>query len=232
MVKWLPTRTLKGEILKILKEEDLPSLQKKLFNYPPRKVINPLIGALCHGDEVLRFRAVAAIGEVVLRLAEEDMEAARVIMRRLMWMLNEESGGIGWGVPEAMGEIMARHPGLAEEYAHMLISYLREDGNFLEYEPLQRGVLWGVARLAVSRPDILINRRAPGYIRPFLRASDPLARAMAVLALGLLKDRQSRREIALLLEDDTPVEFFWWGEPINTKIKHLAEEALARINRP
>ncbi len=71
--------------------------------------------------------------------AEEDMESARVIMRRLMWSLNDESGGIGWGSPEAMGEIIASHDGLAKEYAHVLISYVWEEGNFLEYEPLQRG---------------------------------------------------------------------------------------------
>jgi len=38
-------------------------------------------------------------------------------MRRLMWNLNDESGGIGWGNPEAMGEILACHEALANEYA-------------------------------------------------------------------------------------------------------------------
>jgi len=85
-------------------------------------------------------------------LADADMEAARVVMRRMIWQLNEESGGIGWGMPEAMGETMARHEGLAQEYAHMLVSYIQEDGNFLEHVPLQRGVLWGLGRLAQARP--------------------------------------------------------------------------------
>ena len=31
-----------------------------------------------------------------------------------MWTLNDESGGIGWGSPEVMGEILAAHKGLAE----------------------------------------------------------------------------------------------------------------------
>jgi len=58
------------------------------------------------------------------------MESARVIMRRLMWSLNDESGGIGWGAPEAMGEIMARHEQLTKEYSAILGSYIREDGKF------------------------------------------------------------------------------------------------------
>ena len=55
------------------------------------------------------------MGAVVAHLAEKDMESARVVMRRLMCSLNDESGGIGWGAPEAMGEIIASHEGLASE---------------------------------------------------------------------------------------------------------------------
>ena len=58
-------------------------------------------------DELIRWRAVSAMGIVTAALADARMDAARVIMRRMMWQLNDESGGIGWGIPEAMGEIMA-----------------------------------------------------------------------------------------------------------------------------
>ncbi|NIR18057.1 MAG: HEAT repeat domain-containing protein, partial [Desulfobacterales bacterium] len=77
-------------------------------------------------DQDVRWSAVKAMGRVVAKMADEDMESARVIMRRLMWNLNDESGGIGWGSPEAMAEILTCHDGLAKEYAHILISYARE----------------------------------------------------------------------------------------------------------
>ena len=60
------------------------------------------------------------MGASLARLADADMEAARIVMRRLLWSLNDESGGIGWGAPESMAEAMCRHQGLALEYAHML----------------------------------------------------------------------------------------------------------------
>ncbi|MEA3417440.1 MAG: hypothetical protein U9R02_15080 [Thermodesulfobacteriota bacterium] len=60
------------------------------------------------------------MGVVVSNLADHDMESARVIMRRLIWNLNDESGGIGWGSPEAMGEIMARNNRLALPFTHKL----------------------------------------------------------------------------------------------------------------
>ena len=84
---------------------------------------------------MIRWRAVSAMGHVVSRQAENDMPAARIIMRRLMWNLNDESGGIGWGSPEAMGDIMARSAPLTREYHRILISYVDPSGNFLEPRP-------------------------------------------------------------------------------------------------
>jgi hypothetical protein len=115
-----------------------------ILDLPARKVVNPLISFFCSRDAILRWRSVSALGAVVARLADENRESARVVMRRLMWSLNDESGGIGWGAPEAMGEITARHAGMAGEYGHILLSYLAEDGNYLEHEVLQRGGPVGV----------------------------------------------------------------------------------------
>ena len=68
------------------------------------------------------------MGVVVAGLAEHDMESARVVMRRLMWNLNDESGGIGWSSPEAMGEIMDPFPGLAPR-RHEIVILKEEDVN-------------------------------------------------------------------------------------------------------
>jgi len=72
-------------------------------------------------------------------VGNDVMEAARIVMRRYIWSLNDESGGIGWGAPEAMAVGIYHHDGLCDEYLHMLISYMlpdgpleHQDGNFLE----------------------------------------------------------------------------------------------------
>ncbi len=176
-------RELKREILELLAKEDLPSLLEKVLRYPPRQVVNPLIGALCR-DDVTRFKAVAAIGKVVAHLADQDMESARVIIRRFMWMLNEESGGMAWGVPEAMAECLANHRRLAEEYTSILISYIWPEGNYLEYPPAQRGVVWGIGRLASFHPDLLIRYQAPLRLLHLLHSPDPVVRALCVWAYG------------------------------------------------
>ena len=76
-------------------------------------------------------------------------------MRRLMLSLTEESGGIGWGAPEAMGEIMAGNYQLAEEYHQILISYTPGGGNELEFEDLQKDVIAGLRRLALKYPHLV-----------------------------------------------------------------------------
>ncbi len=165
------TRALKKQIMARLScpSGELDKALTEVADLPARQAINPLIGLYCSGDERLRWRAISATGLLVSRLAASDMESGRVIVRRLMWSLNDESGGIGWGAPEAMGEIMARHLGLAREYACILISYLDKNGNYLELPALQEGVLWGLARLAEVRADLLAP--VPALLPPFLRSS-------------------------------------------------------------
>ncbi len=162
---------------------------RKILALPPRQVINPLIGALLHRDERLRNEAIKAIGLVVARLAEEDIEAARIIMRRFMWMLNEESGGIGWGVPQAMAEVMVQSPELAKEYLAIFLSYIWEDGNYLEFTPIQREVLKGILRLVEFYPDLLWRYSAVEYLERLLDSQDPEVKALAQEALLRLKEK-------------------------------------------
>ena len=181
-------RILRRRVRELLGSGDLEQVLSELKKISPRKAINPLISVFYDSDTELRQKAINAFGQLVADLANEDMEEARVVMRRLMWTLNDESGGIGWGAPEAMAEAMACHPRLAEEYVRILLSYIREDGNFLEYEPLRRGALWGIGRLAQVHPEMLIELEAAKHIRPYLEDDDQSSRELSALALRMLGD--------------------------------------------
>ena len=183
-----PRILLRRRVRELLGSGDLEQVLRELKKIPPRKAINSLISVFYDSDPELRSKAISAFGQVVADLANEDMEEARVVMRRLMWTLNDESGGIGWGAPEAMAEAMACHPRLAEEYVRILLSYIREDGNFLEYEPLRRGALWGIGRLAQVYPEMLIKLEAAKYIRPYLEDDDESSRSLSAWALRMLGD--------------------------------------------
>jgi hypothetical protein len=202
---------------------------REILRLPPRSVVNPLFSLIQDGDEIVKWAAVRAMGAVVAKLADQDMEAARVIMRRLMWNLNDESGGIGWGSPEAMAEILATHDGLASEYTSILISYLREDGNFLENEVLQTGALWGIGRVAEVRPDLVES--SVSHLKPFLNSPNPSHRGLAARIMGLLHVSEARSAIKSLTKDATEIIVFLGAKLQKRTVGELAKEALEEVER-
>jgi hypothetical protein len=224
------TRVLKKQIEALLscESDGLDTAFDRVMALPPRQAINPLIGFYCHRDARLRWRAITATGLLVARLADADMESARVIVRRLMWSLNDESGGIGWGAPEAMGEIMARHLGLAEEYACILVSYLNEAGNYLELPALQEGALWGLGRLAQTRAELLTE--VPPLLPPFLTSPSPVHRGLAAWIAGALGAFTLKPLIVPLIGDTIRLEFYDGRDLVLCTVDRMAADALAQVD--
>ena len=223
-------RDLKRRVLSILQSEDFAERLDELCRVPARQAINPLFSFLLNNDELTKWRAVTAMGEVVSRLADTNMESARVIVRRLMWSLNDESGGIGWGAPEAMGEIIARHEGLANEYANVLISYIWEEGNYLEYDMLQRGAVWGVGRAARARTRLMQD--AETYLIPFLGSPDAYLRGLAAWALGPYRSNTAVPHLEALLHDTAEISIYVDAKLLSRPVKKWAEQALAAGRKP
>jgi HEAT repeat protein len=221
-------RALKKKALALLTSDDWHGALEELLQLPGNQVVNPLISFLLHKDELVRWRAVIAIGAVVAALANENMERARVVMRRFMWSLNDESGGIGWGAPETMAEVMALNESLAKEYAPVFVSYLNPEGNYLEYEPLQRGLLWGLVRLAQGRPE-LVSGAAP-FVEAYLDSGDSTVRGLASLAAGMLMVEGVRRKLAFLLEDDSELRVYADEGFQVIRVNDLAEKALKMLD--
>ena len=214
----------------LLSANDIKASIETICQYPARQSVNFLFLFFYDKQEIIKWRAVAAFGRVVAMLADENMESARVIMRRLMWNLNDESGGIGWGSPEAMGEITALHPKLAKEFANILRSYVRPEENFLEHEMLQRGVLWGIGRLAQVRPESL--PQTDGYLLPFLASKDAYHRGLAARAIGNLKSNEALSALEQLTEDENELFFFNDLELRKVTVRFLVKEALCSYQHP
>ncbi len=226
-------RKIKKEVLALLAAGNLEKSRRELEKFDEQGLVNPLFSALYRPEEVLRWHTVTIFGEVLTRLAEKDMEAARIIMRRYLWSLNDESGGIGWGAPEAMAEAMFHHDRLCDEYLHMLISYMQQDGelehqdgNFLELPELQRGVLWGICRLAEKRAALLMEKKIVPDLLAYLPSSDATVRGLAAKALGLLGATDSVNALKSLLDDERPVRLYHDGEITVVTVSELAGTAL------
>jgi hypothetical protein len=178
-------RELKRAVRAVLETEDFESELGRLLDPPDALVCSLLIAHIQSPDGELKRRAVRAIGTATARLADRDMRAAREILRRLNWSLTEEAGSIGWGAPEAIGEILARNEALASEFAPILLSYIGDE-NLLDHPPLLQGALRGIERLARSHPALVAKHRAAEMLTPYLEDPDPETRRLAREALDRL----------------------------------------------
>ncbi len=226
----LTNRQIGQKLHKVLEKGQLLPLMEFIKKTPPKKLITPLIRAFYNEDSIQRWLAIIAFGKVVATIAQNDLEQARIIIRRLMWSLNDESGGIGWGAPEAMAEAMANSKELATEYSKILLSYVWEEGNFLEYLPLRRGALWGLYRLAESHPEIFREIQAENILEKYLSDQDPQSKALAIIAISLGGNKKFCNQIADNLSDNRSVKLFIENELKKVSISELSKKALKKLN--
>ncbi len=182
------TSKRKNELIKILKNSDWEKLRAWGKTDPsPFRMLLPLL----HNPEaIIRWRAVQAVGKAAAYKAENDIEGVRELIRRLLWSMNDESGNLIRKAPETIAEILVNIPRLADEYAGVLASFLRE-------EPFQRGTHWALARLARYRPEVV--RVQAQKLRESLNDPNPHIRAYAAAALR----RSGKGEWDDLLQDLT-----------------------------
>ncbi|MBO6003039.1 MAG: HEAT repeat domain-containing protein [Mailhella sp.] len=133
----------------------------------PVSLVNPLIACLPLGGE-MTDRAAFALGHIMKKLYSQSPEAAKNVVRRFMWHMNEESGNIGWGIPEAFGQTLAQCPPLADTYRKILFYYVYdapEDKStvFCDHAPLRTSCYKAIGILLEARPDFA------GEAMPILR---------------------------------------------------------------
>jgi hypothetical protein len=141
-----------------------------------RRVLSYLTALTYDPDPVLSGRAVEAIGVAAARIADDDPEYVRVHLRRQMWLLSDESGGIGWHAPEIMGEILYHRPQLFAEFIPIIISILDMEAE--DVVRFRTGALLALGRLAQVLPLENLRQAIP-RIEPCLQNEDPQVRETA-----------------------------------------------------
>jgi HEAT repeat protein len=150
---------------------DLPGVER--WASAERQAPMLLQSLLFDPDELLGWRAVEALGRVAA--ARRDPEPAREMLRRALWLMNDESGGLLWRGPQVLGAVLAGVPALCGEFLEVLAS-------FLEEEPFRAGARWGLWRVAAVRPDAVASVAAG--LPASASDPDPSVRGHAALALA------------------------------------------------
>jgi HEAT repeat protein len=188
-------------------------------------VLGSLVALTYDADARISWRAVEAVGAAASRIAEDHPDHVRELLRRLLWLINEESGGICWRAPEAMAEILRHRPTLFPDYIPIVTSLIVN----LEEEDLEHfraGTLRAIGRLGVAGADH-VQEVIPS-VASALNDSDPQVRGMAAWCLrevgraDLLEDRPD------LLADEEPVDLYEDGMVIHTTVSQLVQRAVTR----
>lgn len=150
------------------------------------------------------------------------MEKACTVMRRLMWTLNDEFGGIGWGVPEAMGEIMVCHKGLAHIY--IILPGLIIFWNICRCGGEHFGTWPGLPRCGRNW-----LAKLAGFYRPFLWKN----RTRRFLACMLAAIQMDAASIFLqaMVHDTRTYTLFWNGRFQTVTLGKQAGESLRKIKQ-
>jgi hypothetical protein len=112
----------------------------------------------------------------------------------------------------------------------MLVSYMREDGNFLENPLLQRGLLWGLGRLAEVRPALVRKYDAEAYLVPFLNSSDRMVQGLAAWCAGILEVEEARPALESLVDEEAETLLYRNHDLRRFPTGQLAKEALERLD--
>ena len=150
-------------------------------------------------DVLVRWRAIEALGLIAARTAPGHLERVRRQVRSLLWLMNDESGGLCWVAAEAIGEIVFRVPKLLDEYGILM-------PQFFDEEPFERGSRWAVARMAPLRPELFTEARP--RLHNSLDDSDAVIRGYSMLALEALSDFTAAEQAAGLIEDGAAIPVY------------------------
>jgi len=209
------------------KEEIAALLQNRQFDRLAELVVRKktylkyLYRLLYDTQSLLRWRAVEGIGAVADRLADTDEEAVRIILRNLLWSINDESGGIGWSAPECIGEIVSRRPEKFKEFASIILFHADE-------QMLRRGVLWAACRIARSRPE-LVEKFLPAW-HVFLHDPDAVVRGYTLLLFAITGEGIDGVHLERLLHDYGAVPVYENGELDTTTVAELAARLASRTH--
>ena len=189
------------------------------LNKKGKSVFRYLVSLSFDKTDVITWRAIEAMGIFCKEIAQNNPEEAMHLVRKLLWYLSEETGGIAWSAPEMLGEIVRLNPKLTAHIAP-LVTHLDEP-------PFQRGVAWATGRIGELHPD-LVSDVIPETIEN-TKSDDPFVRGFAARALGLVKAKEALSALNNLLDDSTVIHCYINGELVDKTVGELALEAKSQF---
>jgi hypothetical protein len=184
-----------------------------------KRVLGMLVSLTFDPDPLIAWRAVEAMGEGANRIADYNPDYVRSHLRRLHWLLNEESGGICLYAPQAMAEIIRRRPQMFADFVPIVTTLLTSmaEEDLAHFRP---SVLWAVGTLVpVARDEV---ESVVAAVERGLDDPNPQARGMAVWCLKRVGRQDLFGNRSELLSDNGPVDFYENRQLERTTVRAIA----------
>ncbi|MBW1807495.1 MAG: hypothetical protein JRJ87_04825 [Deltaproteobacteria bacterium] len=207
--------TSRKKALQILHDRDLAALLSWTSN--TRSSLRTLFSLSYSEDDLIGWRAIEGIGIAAMQIAKSDLEMVKDFLRRLFWLMNDESGGLSRRAPEVIGEILFGLPSLISEFGILLFHFTRE-------EPFERGSFSALARISSRAPELIEENRE--IFLSALDDPDPAIRVYALTALSTVETGLVAQQVEKLLNDHALVATYDFptGKIIETTVAGFAKQ--------
>jgi len=162
-----------------------------------RKVFSVLVRLTYDKTTLISWRAIRAIGHVSSMYVKNNYDFLRDAIRKLLWSLSDESGGIGWSAPEILGEIVAADPEKMSDVIPLIAEIFT-----IEEQVFRPGVFYALKRISEVHPESIVPLE--NLVIHGLVENDPLARIYALELVHNLKARfspEDLREVIIKVEN-------------------------------
>ncbi len=212
---------LKSRLRELLSEGDFEGIAE--IAGEKRRVLGRLVSLTYDPDPQIGWRAVEALGVAARRVAQDDPGYIREHLRRLYWLISEESGGICWHAPAAMAEIVRSTPDTFVDYVpisvFLILTMADED-----LEHFRVDCLWAIGRLgSLTRKYI---EEVEAAVVSALDDPHPQVRGTAVWCLEQVGRARILDDRPGLLSDLGGVALYEGGSLQHTSVSALVRRAL------
>jgi len=217
----MPSKALKDSLRRHLTQGSLEEIAEMALSR--RTILGNLLALTFDPDPEIAWRAIEAQGMGAEALSGTSPSYAREHMRRLYWLITEESGGFLLRAPECMAECGARVPDLFRSHipiAFHLLETLEEE----DLEHFRPGAIWAIGRLIHHAREHLPT--VLPLVVEALDRPDSQSRGMAVWCLGEVGETDALKARGDLLDDRGPVLIYRDRKVWETTVGELTAEVL------
>ncbi|RMG73269.1 MAG: hypothetical protein D6710_03665 [Nitrospirae bacterium] len=209
---------LKKQVKEALQRRDLEGVARLALENPT--TIGILFNLSYDKQSLITWRAVEAMGEVGKALTERSKEEGRELMKRLLWSITEESGGLGWSSIEMMAEVVLRRPDVFSDIPLLLPEYFEEP-------VFRESVIYALWRIASERPDLLELEALKEILKEALQMDEPYLWALALMTIDATRNLIDYDDLDIkstITADQTPLRIYRDGDFIKTTVKEIWEK--------